>query len=170
MTDRTPADRCSIQPIAPVPFSPRECSAPRLPIPPTGFVGREREVATIVALLRRPDVRLVSLIGPGGVGKTRRLSERLDGFCRELGRDPATVWRSVQALHPIPDPFASLDAFDEYAGTYREIGIDELIFYWPPIELFGVRGPVPPETQARFQRIAAQRVAPAISDSEGGAS
>ena len=93
--------------------------------------------------------------------ETRRLSERLDQFCRELGRDPATVWRSVQALHPVPDPFASLDAFDEYAGTYREIGIDELIFYWPPIELAGERGPAPPETQARFERIAAQRVAPA---------
>jgi alkanesulfonate monooxygenase SsuD/methylene tetrahydromethanopterin reductase-like flavin-dependent oxidoreductase (luciferase family) len=93
--------------------------------------------------------------------ETRRLSERLDGFCRELGRDPATVWRSVQALTPAPDPFASLDAFDEYAGTYRAIGIDELIFYWPPIELIGHRGPVPPELQARFERIAAQRVLPA---------
>lgn len=95
--------------------------------------------------------------------ETRRLSERLDRLCEELGRDPATVWRSVQALCPVPDPFASLDAFDEYAGTYREIGIDELIFYWPPIELFGERGPVPPELQARFERIAAQRVLSAAS-------
>jgi hypothetical protein len=90
--------------------------------------------------------------------ETRRLSARLDQFCHEMGRDPATVWRSVQALHPVPDPFASLDAFDEYAGTYREIGVDELIFYWPPTELLGERGPVPPEMQARFERIAAQRV------------
>ncbi len=95
------------------------------------------------------------------VAETKRLGERLDGFCRELGRDPATVWRSVQALDPVPDPFASLDAFDEYAGAYRAIGIDEIIFYWPPLELFRDRGPVPPEMQARFERIAAQRVAPA---------
>ncbi len=66
----------------------------------------------------------------------------------------------MQALKPAPDPFASLDAFDEYVGAYGKIGIDEVIFYWPPIELFGHRGPVPAEMQARFERIAAQRIAP----------
>ena len=95
------------------------------------------------------------------VAATARRSERLDGFCREAGRDPATVWRSVLAHTPVPDPFASLDAFDEYVGAYAEIGIDELIFYWPPLELDDGRGPVPPEMQARFERIAAQRVIPA---------
>src|SRR3954470_20686661 len=37
----------------------------------TSFIVREREVASAVAMLRRPDMRLVTLTGPGGIGKTR---------------------------------------------------------------------------------------------------
>jgi len=42
-----------------------------LPVPATPFLGREQEVDQIVELLRRPEVRLVTLSGPGGGGKTR---------------------------------------------------------------------------------------------------
>jgi hypothetical protein len=66
----------------------------------------------------------------------------------------------VQALRPSPDPLSSLDAFDTYVGTYAEIGIDELILYWPPPDLlFAAPGPIPPQRQALFERIAAERIA-----------
>src|SRR5437879_5348731 len=42
-----------------------------LPTQPTVFVGREREVNAIGKLLRRPDVRLLTLTGTAGAGKTR---------------------------------------------------------------------------------------------------
>jgi len=42
-----------------------------LPAQPTTLVGRDEEMETIFALLRRADVRLVTLCGPGGIGKTR---------------------------------------------------------------------------------------------------
>jgi predicted ATPase/class 3 adenylate cyclase len=42
-----------------------------LPTQLTPFVGREREIAAVLGLLRNPDVHLVTLTGAGGTGKTR---------------------------------------------------------------------------------------------------
>ena len=42
-----------------------------LPVPTTSFLGRETELDDITALLARPEVRLLTLTGPGGTGKTR---------------------------------------------------------------------------------------------------
>ena len=45
--------------------------AHNLPVQPTPFIGRTAQVAAIKELILHPDVRLVTLIGPGGTGKTR---------------------------------------------------------------------------------------------------
>lgn len=42
-----------------------------LPVPPTPFIGRDDELAEIDRLLADPSCRLLTLSGPGGIGKTR---------------------------------------------------------------------------------------------------
>jgi predicted ATPase len=43
----------------------------KVPAPASSFIGREREVRALCELIERDDVRLVTLTGPGGIGKTR---------------------------------------------------------------------------------------------------
>lgn len=53
------------------PPTPRVRASGSLPTPPTSFIGRERDVRQLHALLDRPEIRLVTLVGVGGIGKTR---------------------------------------------------------------------------------------------------
>jgi predicted ATPase/DNA-binding SARP family transcriptional activator len=77
-----------------------------LPTPPTELVGRDREVERLRGTLWRQNVRLVTLTGPGGVGKTRLALEVGSGLVEDFTdgvafvplaavRDPALV---VQAI------------------------------------------------------------------------
>src|SRR2546425_6239936 len=53
------------------PLKTLDTSPNNLPIQPTPFIGRAQEVTTARDLLLREDVRLLTLTGPGGIGKTR---------------------------------------------------------------------------------------------------
>lgn len=57
-----------------------------LPAPPTPLVGRRLEVGAVASLLRLPEVRMLTLTGPGGSGKTRvalAAAEELAGEFRD---------------------------------------------------------------------------------------
>lgn len=85
-----------------------------LPVPLTSLFGREREIATLVALLRNTSVRLLTLTGPGGVGKTRLAlslaAEVADTFADGVCFVP---------LAPISDPEQVLPAIAQALGLWE---------------------------------------------------
>jgi len=70
-----------------------------LPAQPTALIGREQAIATVCSLLRRADVRLVTLTGPGGTGKTRLALQTAAELLEQFGDG---VW--FVNLAPISDP------------------------------------------------------------------
>ena len=78
-------------------FVPASLPGPgRLPTSSTLFIGRERQVADVCALLGRPAVRLVTLIGPGGIGKTRLMLAVAEALRPEFA--DAVYYLSLAAL------------------------------------------------------------------------
>ncbi len=116
MADAPPADRDRSQPIPLTPLPRRGPSAAPLPVPLTSFVGREREVEQVVALLRRGDIRLVTLTGPGGVGKTRLALRIADALAGAFLDGVALV-----SLAPITDPDRIVPTMARVLGV-REVG------------------------------------------------
>jgi len=71
--------------------------APRLPMPPTPLIGREPELETLARLLCDPQCRLLTLVGPGGIGKTRLA---IEVACQHQARFPdGACFVSLAALN-----------------------------------------------------------------------
>ena len=87
-----------------------------LPVPSTLFVGREKELAEVSGLLARQDVRLLTLTGPGGTGKTRLAAQTAgwaaDGY-------PHGVW--WVPLDTLSDPALVLESAQKALDTKRQL-------------------------------------------------
>ncbi len=96
------------------PETPAPALAPDLPGEPTPFLGRDRELATLQPLLTGAEGRLLTLIGPGGVGKTR-----LALHLARLAADEFPDGVSWVDLAPLADPALVLPTIG------RAIGLDD---------------------------------------------
>jgi predicted ATPase/class 3 adenylate cyclase len=99
-----------------------------LPRQPTPFLGRAKEVAAVVKLLRRDAVQLLTLTGPGGVGKTRLALQAATDLLEIYTHGAWFV-----DLAPISDPallssvvIQTLGVFDESGQTPAEVMADYL--------------------------------------------
>jgi predicted ATPase/class 3 adenylate cyclase len=87
-----------------------------LPVPITPFLGRERELSEVTGLLSQPEVRLLTLTGPGGAGKTR-LAAQAAGALGD--RFPGGVFWIPLAL--LRDPALVLDAAAQAVGAQTDV-------------------------------------------------
>jgi predicted ATPase/DNA-binding CsgD family transcriptional regulator len=85
-----------------------------LPVPLTSFFGREREVAAVAALLRQTFVRLVTLTGTGGVGKTR-----LALHLAAEGGDTFADGVCFVSLAPVSDPEQVMPVIAKALGLWE---------------------------------------------------
>jgi alkanesulfonate monooxygenase SsuD/methylene tetrahydromethanopterin reductase-like flavin-dependent oxidoreductase (luciferase family) len=56
---------------------------------------------------------------------------RLDDACAAIGRDPASIRRIYMIGNTEARPLASVEAFTDFAGRYREFGFTDLVFHHP---------------------------------------
>ncbi|MFL5658243.1 MAG: tetratricopeptide repeat protein [Ktedonobacteraceae bacterium] len=101
----------TIVPTPPVLVEARSAFLYTLPVPLTPLIGREREVKATSTLLSRPDVRLLTLTGSGGVGKTRLGLQTAQEMMRNFADGVCFV-----PLAPISDPALVLSTIVQALG------------------------------------------------------
>src|SRR6266699_3634769 len=94
-----------------------DAHANNLPIQPTPFIGREQEVQECLHLLRRDEVRLLTLTGPGGIGKTR-LALQVAAQLSEVFPDGL----SFVNLAPLHDPEFVVSTIAQTLGIREVVG------------------------------------------------
>jgi predicted ATPase/class 3 adenylate cyclase len=90
-----------------------------VPTPPGSYVGRDDDIATVVTLLRDNRTRLVTLTGPGGIGKTRLALEAAHAMDADLSGGAVFV-----PLAAVIDPSLVLSAVGDAVGSRPEPGED----------------------------------------------
>ena len=106
---------------------------PRLTAPVTSFVGRERELADCIQRLSSDSCRLLTLLGPGGVGKTRlalRAAQQLEA--RFANGFVAVPLASVADAAAVPLALAAALALELRA---LKAPLDQLVDFLAPREL-----------------------------------
>lgn len=96
--------------------------------PRTALIGRERDLALLCGLLADPSVAMVTLTGPGGVGKTRLGLQLATGF-RENGPFDGVAWVSLASVDSSPGLLPaiarsmglSVEGADVVAGIVSEL-------------------------------------------------
>lgn len=158
-----------------------------LPITPTPFLGRHRELREVITLLASDDLRLVTLTGPGGTGKTRL---GIQAAAEASDRYPDGVWwvplGALRDPDLVPDQAAQilgariglaeyiaekrmLCVFDNFEQVVEAAGaLSQLMLVCPNLHLLvtsrerlRVRGeqtyPVPPLTETEGEALFAAR-------------
>lgn len=93
----------------------------------------------------------------GSIDEIRQRNATLNDHCAAIGRDPESIRRSLYVWaaqlieHGLPDPWSSVDAFEEVVGRYSEIGIEEFIFDQPGSDQGAVAERIATETIPRLR-------------------
>ena len=122
-----------------VAVEPRSRPTAPLPRPTTRLIGRDTDVAQVLDLLVDPDVRMVTIVGPGGIGKSRLAVAVAEGAKQrypdgvvyvELAslREPSLVLPTIAKTLGIEEPGTSADVLlrDQLAEARMLIVLDNM--------------------------------------------